>query len=394
MEYISVKQAADMWGVSIRRVQAFLKENRIEGAKRFNERAWMIPEDAKKPINPRKENCSKEDKCLFEDFDAILDATILPMPQSNPDAVLDLFDEDRLRLHLVGEIAYLRGDFEQVICCFERTKGDDAARLRACPLTIAAAISMGDYPLYTEIEIFLKNIIKADISTNMTMFAEMALNTAYVSTIAPNMVSDWLKDGYFNTVPPKVIPDVTYKRIKYFQCLGKFEVMLVAAQTALAFYKANKGITYADIYLRMMCAVACCSLRRIEDAENYLLEALRICLPHGFITPFAESMTAFSGLLEKCLKREFPEHYTAVTNQWRRTFANWISFHNRFTKENITSILSLRNFEIAVLAARKVPYAEIAKMFNISVGRLNNIMCEIYEELFITNKKDLSKFVL
>jgi len=59
MEYITSQQAADKWGVSMRRVQAFLKDGRIEGAVRFG-RDWMIPKDAEKPRDTRGDWHRKE----------------------------------------------------------------------------------------------------------------------------------------------------------------------------------------------------------------------------------------------------------------------------------------------------------------------------------------------
>jgi DNA-binding CsgD family transcriptional regulator len=42
----------------------------------------------------------------------------------------------------------------------------------------------------------------------------------------------------------------------------------------------------------------------------------------------------------------------------------------------------------------RVPYKEIAKRFNISVGRLKNIMLEIYEKLYISGRDELAQYVL
>lgn len=53
IEYISVKEAAQRWKVSERRVHQYCKEDRIPGLQRFGN-AWAIPEDAIKPSNPRK----------------------------------------------------------------------------------------------------------------------------------------------------------------------------------------------------------------------------------------------------------------------------------------------------------------------------------------------------
>jgi DNA-binding CsgD family transcriptional regulator len=185
-----------------------------------------------------------------------------------------------------------------------------------------------------------------------------------------------------------------YLRAKYFMCVGKYEIALAVAQTALAFCARERGITLPEIYLRVLCALACHCLGRGEEAGRRLLEAMRVALPHGFITPFAELVADFGGLMERCLEEAFPDRRDAVIGQWERTVKNWIAFHNNFTRDNITSILSLREYHFALLAARRVPYAEIAEQFNISTGRLKNIMLEIYEKLFISGRDELARYVL
>lgn len=223
--------------------------------------------------------------------------------------------------------------------------------------------------------------------------AELSLATAAVSVIAPNLAPDWLKKGDFSALAPQAKSDALYLRTKYFQCLGNYEAMLATAQTALALCEPKGGITVPDIYLRVSCAIACHSLGRTEDARRYLLGAMRISLPHGFITPFAESLTALGGLAEQCLEQEFPAHYGTVVGQWKRTWKNWITFHNQFTKDNITLMLTLREYHIALLVSRRVPYAEIAKQYCISVGRLKNIMLEVYGKLLVSGRDELAKYI-
>lgn len=55
MEYITVKQAAEKWGVTPRRVQILCAEERIKGAYRFG-RSWMIPSHAVLPNARKKED--------------------------------------------------------------------------------------------------------------------------------------------------------------------------------------------------------------------------------------------------------------------------------------------------------------------------------------------------
>lgn len=52
MEYMTTAEAAEKWNISARRVQIYCKDNRITGA--VYKGVWLIPSDATKPEDPRK----------------------------------------------------------------------------------------------------------------------------------------------------------------------------------------------------------------------------------------------------------------------------------------------------------------------------------------------------
>lgn len=52
MEYLSIKQTAEKWGICVRRVQTLCTEGRIEGAQRIGYQ-WIIPSNAEKPKDAR-----------------------------------------------------------------------------------------------------------------------------------------------------------------------------------------------------------------------------------------------------------------------------------------------------------------------------------------------------
>jgi len=393
MEYISAMEASEKWGVSLRQVQRLLAANRIPRAKKYG-RSWMIPGNAEKPADPRREK-KPPGQSLSSELAHMIEATSVPMPSHNPDAILKIVKEEKPRLQYEGELAYLQGDFARAMCCYDKTEGDEAARLRASLVAVASAISLGDYPVYLKIEAYLKSYVAASRCSDSSAIAELALASVAVSVAAPNMVPTWLSEGDFSASLAQVKPTyILYLRAKYFMCIGKYEITLAVAQTALTFCAPERGITFSEIYLRVVCALACHCLGRENEAKRWLLEAMRIALPHGFITPFAENVSDFGGLVEQCLEEAFPDCFDAVIRQWECTVKNWITFHNHFTKDNITLILSLREYHLAQLVARRIPYAKIARQFNISVGRLKNIMLEIYEKLFISSRDELTQYVL
>ena len=105
----------------------------------------MIPGDAEKPADPRREK-KPPGQSLSSELARIIEATTMPMPAYDPDAILKTVKEEKLRLQYEAELAYLRGDFARAMRCYDKTEGAEAARLRASLAAVVAAISLGDYP--------------------------------------------------------------------------------------------------------------------------------------------------------------------------------------------------------------------------------------------------------
>ncbi len=53
MEYISVKETAKKWNISVRRIQVLCEQHRIDGVKKVGN-AYIIPINATKPEDKRK----------------------------------------------------------------------------------------------------------------------------------------------------------------------------------------------------------------------------------------------------------------------------------------------------------------------------------------------------
>ena len=52
MEYLSIKQTSEKWGISVRRIQILCSEERIPGATKIGS-YWAIPVDSEKPDDQR-----------------------------------------------------------------------------------------------------------------------------------------------------------------------------------------------------------------------------------------------------------------------------------------------------------------------------------------------------
>ena len=61
MEYMTLKEASEKWGVTPRRVNYYCAGGRIHGAVKMAT-IWLIPKDAEKPMDARTKGFRKIDK--------------------------------------------------------------------------------------------------------------------------------------------------------------------------------------------------------------------------------------------------------------------------------------------------------------------------------------------
>lgn len=63
MDYMNVKEAADKWGLSVRRVQVLCEQGRVDGVERLGS-VWLIPKHAVKPLDGRTREVKKQKQQL------------------------------------------------------------------------------------------------------------------------------------------------------------------------------------------------------------------------------------------------------------------------------------------------------------------------------------------
>lgn len=161
---------------------------------------------------------------------------------------------------------------------------------------------------------------------SVSILAETALATAAVSMFAPKMAPGWLKRRRFF---PFARGSGPFRAVPADKILAKSCGLSANAYRRPNYARSSQGKgTVMHIQLLLMCASACVGLGEKERAREYLLEALALGMPYGFITPFAENVANLGGLVEECVKQQYPNAYDAVLAQWQKTWKNWAMFHN------------------------------------------------------------------
>ena len=347
MSYRSARETAAAWGVSDRQIQRLLHDGRISGAQKFGG-SWMIPADAKKPGDLRRERRADGDApsnylacCLL--------SYVIPMPIDDPDAVLPTLPDDRQRAQYKAELSYYRGDFDAVKRYYETVSPSDDTYLCASTIAIVAAMSTGDYELFSRIDRAVKSLAASSASRRTAYVASIVPSLAAACQNAPELAPDWLRRGDFSGFPPESYPMLSFMYLKYMQSVGNAQGLLAAGRLALSLWRREGYISSNEIYIMTLCACACYALDMPAAAEKYLEESIALCQRFGFVSPLGEYSTWVGGLLELKLKKSSPEFEARVLEHIRLTLKNWLFFHNEFAKGNAPLILSAKEYQLALL---------------------------------------------
>ena len=172
-------------------------------------------------------------------------------------------------------------------------------------------------------------------------------------------VSQWVQKGDFSRLLPEARPMGMYLSLKNLQGQRRYAELLCACKAAIALWEREDTFTILDIYLRMLCATACYELDRVDECDDHLLEAMKIALPNGFVTPFVQS--------------------------WMTT---------GYTRENITTLLTQREYRVAQMIVAGSTYQNVADELYLSVGTVKKLVSSLYDKLMIHSRAELADMIM
>jgi hypothetical protein len=290
-----------------------------------------------------------------------------------------------------AELAYLRGDFAQVLQLFSKLELP-VEQIVVAQWALPAAISQGDWPFYSKVLALVEPATSNDAEPGVFAYGQLILATGH---LGGKMMPQWLVDGDLSVLPVPIRFEAARMRADYLAYRSQHAESLLVAETALHLMSAvvpKTHLTGTEIYLRLHCAAACDVLGRTDDAEAWLLSAMELALPNGFFTPFADKVVQLRGLLGPVLKKHYPQYYEPVLALAGRTVPNWVAFRDFTHPKPVARRLSVQDLEILNCVINGMTATEVARRFHLSVGSVHNRMRGIYQKLGIdssTPRKEL-----
>lgn len=406
MNYITVKEASEKWGVTPRRVQILCSQEKIKGAAKFG-KSWMIPEGAILPSSGK----GAEPHLPMPKKSPFLDMTTLYNKIGAADECAEMLVNNPEAYALFkAQISYRRGEIAQVykhVRYFLDSHSGFYAILGAGMLLANVAIWSGDEEIWYEAK---RHICEAPSKTEQEREI-ISLTLAIVdSSIYDNKdYPEWFTSGNFEVLPPDSHPAAKVFYIKYLYmsafAIASGQIDLEGVQ-GLALMKmipntieplitqaTVDGTIIPEIYLRMSCAVAYYNSGSREKAINHIDKAISLALPDKLYGILAEYVRHFDGLLEERIALQSAAVLPRIQELSSVYARGWSRISGKMRNKNIATNLSQKEHEVAKLSAFGFSVKEIAAMLYVSESTIKQTIARIINKTGIQDKKEFSSII-
>ncbi len=401
MDFITVKDAAEKWGVTPRRVQILCSQGRIKGAVRFG-KSWMIPQRAVLPSAAKGE----EPHMPMPKKSPFLDMTNLYNQAGKADECAEmLINNPEAYALFKAQIAYRRGEIDKVYDharYFLSSHSGFYAILGGGMLLALCAIWRGDLRLWNEAK---RHIFEAPCKSD-TDREIVSLTLAIIdSSVYDNKdFPEWFTSGNFETLPADAHPAAKVFYIKYLYMvafvIASKQIELEGVQ-GLALMRMIPNtieplITQAvvdktvipEIFLRMSCAVAYHNSGQKDKAIKHIDKAIALALPDGLYGMLTEYVRHFDGLLEERISLVDESVTVAVTELHRVYSVGWAKLSGQVRNKYIATNLTQKEHEVAKLTAFGFSVKEIAGMLYVSESTVKQTIARVVNKTGVLDKSE------
>ena len=387
MRFLKIEEIAAKWGISSRAVQLLCKEGKIIGAQRFG-RAWMIPEDAVRPVDRRTREgrgLSEEDQPLPRSTPFLYMTDLYSTPGTADEASLPLVNHNEARVLFEAEVAYARGQVDKVYASANYLLGRHSgfyAVISAGMLLAQCAIWRGDIEMWRAAKMHISEApTQSDFDRDIALLAICAVDTMlYNVTDFP----DWFRMGCFEPLHKDALPAARVYYAKYLYTIGYavatgefllegmdglslMSILPLTIEPMVSQAKADNSLI-CELCLRMSCAAAYHNSGDDEQAIRHIDRAIALALPDKLYGLLSEYCRVMDSLLEQRLSAIDPEAWKEVKALYRIYNEGWSYLSGSVRGKTLATTLSVKEREVAKLAAFGMSNAQIAEKLHMSVS--------------------------
>lgn len=411
-DMLTVQQTAEKWNMSIRGVQNLCKLGKITGAVRFGA-SWMIPADAQRPADKRRKEVKEneaEPRPLIRKSPFLNMTDLYNTPGTADECIEALSFHPEAQALFAAEIAYSRGEIDKVYeyaNYFLKNHSGFYAVVSSGMLLSLCAMWKGDLQMWQRAK---KHIFEApckdDTARDIVTLSLTAADSAIRET---KDFPEWFRHGCFDNLPADAHPAARIYYIKYLFIvaqelaldnirldgvygLGLMKTLPYIMEPMITQMVTDK-IVMSEIYLRLLCGIAYHQSGDDERAALHIDKAIALALPDKLFGPLVEHRRQLGLFLDERLALADAEALKRVKELHKQLHAGWTLLHNAVLENNVSASLTVREREIARLAAFGLSNVEIAKQLSLSVHTVNALIIQAKNKTGAKNRLDLGAYI-
>jgi len=405
MKYIKVKEAAQKWGVTTRRVQDLCRQGKIPGAQLW-ERTWMLPADS---VYPRAKD-SHVNLPMPRKSPFLVMTDLYHTPGTAEETVASLAGQPEAQALLEADIAYCQGNIDAVYQkaqYFLQEHSGFYAVLAGGMMLGLCAMWRGDMELYKKAKMHICEApCKNDIDHSLI---ELSMAATGLAIRDIRSFPEWFVRGSFSRLPADAHPAAKVYYVKllmiYTQDLAMekignegangralMKVLHNTIEPLISQAEIDKTVV-AEIYLRLMCAVVYQNTGETQRAVEHIDKAIELALPDMLLGPLAENRRQLGYLLDDRLALVDEEALKKLKLLHKQLLQGWTALHNAVLEKNVVVSLSVREREVARLAAFGCSDTEIAQRLNLSKSTVKSLISMAKNKTGSIKRSELAAFI-
>ena len=396
MDYITVRQAAEKWNISLRLTQKFCTEGRILGARKFGS-TWAIPANADKPEDLRR--TKKEPTTALpvqaQSF-SMMPLMNTPFRPGQCRETVEAMEDGPQKDMAWAEYYYFSAQAERAAQMAEPylTSRDLGLRLSACWIYGYANLTTGQIRKARR----ALEAVHRTLAEGESLSPDLRAAVSFVAAAAAVLLHLPLPEDLPSTreflplLPAGLRSFALYVQAHFLYLQEDYAKSVGMAEAALTM--GAEAYPIPAIYLHLVAVMDYMRLRQLPQAQNHLLSAWALARPDDLIEGFGEHHGLMGGMLESTFKETWPEDLRRILDVTYRFSWGWRRIHNPDTGHDVADNLTTTEFSVAMLTAQGWTGKEIAAHMSLSPNTVKRHQAEIRKKLGSSNRNELKQYTL